>query len=263
MIQSIYASQFYKHSKRQKSIQAALADPTNQELVVQLAEALDEQYQDPEYLLDSDEQQELKDDLVDEHTIKEPSKDESEEKDSKNIPLEDEPKVSESANMKKLGGHVSKGVSKSELNDMESPKEPQPSSTETAPKSENKPVEESTQVEKKLEQKDILASTRAYFKDFQQLCDQIKGLLNLNSKTANVSRILVKENELQIFYDDSINLNDVMGEVIEILNAAGYTYLEFNRLMRSSNAIVFVINGKDTNNQVKPMSVVDEAVAND
>ena len=33
-----------------------------------------------------------------------------------------------------------------------------------------------------------------------------------------------------------------MIDVIEVLNAAGYTYLKFNRLARSNNAIVFDIS---------------------
>lgn len=71
--------------------------------------------------------------------------------------------------------------------------------------------------------------------------DEIKGLLNAKDDTAGVSRIIVKNNELWIYYEDKINLNNVMTPVIEILNAANYSYLEFNRLARTDNAIVFEI----------------------
>ena len=38
-----------------------------------------------------------------------------------------------------------------------------------------------------------------------------------------------------------MNLNNVMGSVIELVSALGYANLEFNRLARSDNAIVFQI----------------------
>lgn len=69
----------------------------------------------------------------------------------------------------------------------------------------------------------------------------IKGTLDVREDTAGVSRISVKDNELWIHYKDSVNLNSIMEPVIYVLNAAGFTYLEFNRLARSSNAIVFEI----------------------
>ena len=75
----------------------------------------------------------------------------------------------------------------------------------------------------------------------------IKGLLNSNSDTSGVSRVSVKDDkELWIHYNDNVNLNDVMVSVIELVNQSGYSYLEFNRLARSENAIVFVIMYDDT-----------------
>ena len=47
--------------------------------------------------------------------------------------------------------------------------------------------------------------------------------------------------ELWIHYNDSINLNNVMEPVIAVLNAANYFKLDFNRLARTENAIVFSI----------------------
>lgn len=75
----------------------------------------------------------------------------------------------------------------------------------------------------------------------------IKGLLNSNSDTSGVSRVSVKDDkELWIHYNDNVNLNDVMVNVIELVNQSGYSYLEFNRLARSENAVVFVIMYDDT-----------------
>lgn len=87
--------------------------------------------------------------------------------------------------------------------------------------------------------------------------DVIKGSLNNNSETCGVNRILCKESELWIYYEDSINLNNIMSSVIMYLNSAGFTNLEFNRLARSENAIVFQITCCDTNNIIH--SIKDDA----
>jgi hypothetical protein len=53
--------------------------------------------------------------------------------------------------------------------------------------------------------------------------------------------VSVKEDEAWVYFDDSINLNNVMGDVIDGL-ANPYPWLAFNRLARSENAMVFVID---------------------
>lgn len=81
----------------------------------------------------------------------------------------------------------------------------------------------------------------------------IKGTLNSIESTSGVSRVSVKDDkEVWIHYNDNVNLNDVMVDVIEYMNKYGYTYLEFNRLARSENAVVFVIIKSDTAREKKP-----------
>lgn len=83
----------------------------------------------------------------------------------------------------------------------------------------------------------------------------VKGLLNTNSSTSGVSRVSVKDDkELWVYYNDNVNLNDVMVNVIEAVNASGYSYLEFNRLARSENAVVFVILRCDTDRSKVPVT---------
>jgi len=77
--------------------------------------------------------------------------------------------------------------------------------------------------------------------DLVSECEIIKGTLNAREDTKGVNRLQVKEDELWIYYNDDVNLNDTMVEVIGVLNSTGYTYLKFNRLARSNNAIVFDI----------------------
>ena len=86
----------------------------------------------------------------------------------------------------------------------------------------------------------------------------IKGILNSREDTDGVSRVSTKDDkEVWIYYNDNVNLNDVMVQVIEELNRPGYTYLEFNRLARSDNAVVFVIIKNDTERVKKPESFSD------
>jgi hypothetical protein len=89
--------------------------------------------------------------------------------------------------------------------------------------------------------------------DPNQLPTQLKSTLNMREECAGVERVSIKECELWIYYNDKINLNNVMSEVIEILNAANYSYLNFNRLARTDNAIVFDIDLIDSENEVKPI----------
>lgn len=74
--------------------------------------------------------------------------------------------------------------------------------------------------------------------------DVLKGTLNAVDDTCGVLRIKVDEDkkELWIYYNDDINLNDVMTPLIELLEASNYNYLIFNRLARSGNAVVFEIS---------------------
>lgn len=86
----------------------------------------------------------------------------------------------------------------------------------------------------------------------------IKGILNALDSTCGVSRVHSKDNgEVWIYYNDTVNLNDVMVPVIEELNRPGYTYLNFNRLARSENSLVFVITKNDTERVKKPEVVSD------
>lgn len=89
--------------------------------------------------------------------------------------------------------------------------------------------------------------------------ESIKGTLNSKDDTSGVSRVGVKDNkEVWVYYNDNVNLNDVMVPVIEQMNASGYNYLEFNRLARSDNAVVFVVLREDTDRRKKPQSEVVE-----
>lgn len=134
------------------------------------------------------------------------------------------------------------------------PEVPEPVETAPSESKQPEPVEEATAVNSSLE--------RTYVQDNMYLeVQDIKGILNALEDTKGVQRVGIKnENELWIYYNDSINLNNVMGPVIEELNKPGYTYLEFNRLARSDNAIVFIIMLEDTDCKKGSIKEIEEEI---
>ena len=91
-------------------------------------------------------------------------------------------------------------------------------------------------------------------------CETIKGTLNAREDTNGVIRLEVKDHELWIYFNDDVNLNDKMVEVISVLNSTGYTYLKFNRLARSNNAIVFDVM-LNINAPIKTVKEIEEETA--
>ena len=74
----------------------------------------------------------------------------------------------------------------------------------------------------------------------------LKGTLNSRQDAAGVIRAVIKENELWLHYNDSINLNNVMVPVIDLMSADTNVCWNFNRLARSENAIVFEFSNSST-----------------
>ena len=241
MIDAIYASKLYRTSKRKSAIVAAANDPVNTELVTQLADALSPIYKKEEYLVDKE---------------TEKAKAETEKAREAEEVKEAEAETESTPSAKPAGehkSHIADSFRKAEKHEKEA--EGGVAATPESEPSEPKDVDNSTIVDKAP-----ITAARMLTTDMKEIVDQIKGLLNLEDSTAGVNRILVKDSELWIYYNDSINLNNVMANVIESLNAAGYVYLEFNRLARSDNAIVFQIMFKDTDAETKPADYEEENV---
>lgn len=74
--------------------------------------------------------------------------------------------------------------------------------------------------------------------------ESIQEFLNDQDSTSGVSRVVEKDSEIWIHYNDKINLNNVMEDVIARLSKE-YPEAEFNRLARTENAIVFVVESDD------------------
>jgi hypothetical protein len=258
-MKAIYASKFYKASSksRQDNIRAAINDPINKELVQQLRE-----YIDDDELLHVAEMQKSEEASKEEGSVSEgQNTDES----------KSEKASSEDGSIRKSGGskipadhHLSNMLKEEEGGDEGVPADAPEQSSEPVQKEEStETVSESTNIEDSTE--DVTSSLTADAKlmninaceDISTQTDSIAGMLNAVAETAGVRRCAVKpEKELWIYYNDSINLNNIMEPVISLLNASDYSYLDFNRLARTDNAIVFSIS--ETKKPVEPMQETDE-----
>ena len=224
-LQRIYSSKLYVTSTRKDKIRAAIDsdDAWNVELVQQLSDYLGEKAQAELRYAINEEKQEEAASGNDETT----SSGES----SRHEPMGG-------------GGPSFSGDPLSDFGDDElADVEPLPEEGgEEAPAEipEEAPVEESTSVTGQP----ITATSTVWttIEDVVSECDTIQGTLNAREDTKGVTRLQVKDNELWIYFNDDSNLNDKMIDVIEVINSTGYTYLKFNRLARSNNAIVFDVN---------------------
>lgn len=223
---AIFASKLFRSSTRQDKIRAALADPVNMELVQQLRSYLDEPYQKVGLMDPQPEEPET-------DTSEAPAEGEAGEE-SSSIPESSSSSPSHSSGPSQVSGPSSDPMDIPGLNieDETSSEEPPASESSESPSNEESaPSEEAV-----AESTRITSSTNV-----QDTIEQLKGSINMRQETCGVNRILKKEDEIWIYYEDKVNLNNVMGPVIELVNALGYSNLEFNRLARSDNAIVFQI----------------------
>lgn len=229
-LQRIYSSKLYVTSTRKDKIHAAINDPINVELVRQLSEYLDEEGQ-----------QELKQ-AVSEEKGNQATTDNSGSGESSGSSASS---GSESASSgptpshSHFTGNIMDDFGEDDLADIE----PMPTEGD-APTPTEEPTSEPTESATKILGKAITANSIIWttVDDVINDSETIKGTLNSREDTKGVSRLQVKDSELWIYFNDDENLNDKMVDVIELLNATGYTYLAFSRLARSNNAIVFDIN---------------------
>ena len=239
-LQRIYSSKLYVTSARKDRIHAAINDPINVELVQQLVDYLDE---DSRVLLDQA-QSTMKSDTA-----------ETSDAASGDVPKSDTEspapsRADGSFSRHSFSGNPIEDVGDDDLADIEIPED----SAEPAEASEPEAVESVTQEGKKITAACQIWNT---LDDVVDDCETIKGTLNAREDTKGVTRLQVVEHELWIYYNDDSNLNDKMIEVISVLNSTGYTYLKFNRLARSNNAIVFDILLNDTE-QIKTVKEIEE-----
>lgn len=238
-LQRIYSSKLYLTSARKDKIHAAMQDPFNVELVQQLAEYLDEDGQ--EELAQAASQTEAADTTVD----------------TKAAGTENPRHEPSAGGSSSFSGDVLSDFGDDELADVE----PIVDGEDTEAPAAEAPAE-STEAEASttIAGTPIIANTTIIWTTLDDVvsdCDVIQGTLNSREDTKGVIRLQVKDSELWIYFHDDFNLNDKMIDVIEVLNSTGYTYLKFNRLARSNNAIVFDIS-LNSQDDIKTVSEIVE-----
>lgn len=246
-MEAIFASKFYKASTRKDGIKAALSDPINHELVQQLHEYID----DSEWRRVKELEQQ---NTVQEEAVEQPTEESHGESTETSVDNDSStPSISHSApsSPHKSDHHLS-DMLKEEEGGEEIPD--QPTSEESSDTEQAVTVSESIDVDSTTIEASFLTIPSI---SVAKQTDSISGLLNANAETTGVRRCTMKsENELWIYYNDSINLNNVMEPVITLLNASDYSYLDFNRLARTDNAIVFSVTESPV--PVEPISEDDE-----
>ena len=227
---SIFESKIFASlsQERKDKIRAAYLNPVNVELVQQLSSYLDEP--------------------VEEKISEVDNKDETKPTENKNESFEDN-------SFENRESHTSSHTSKTlpSMNKLSDKLEDEEGFTEepvsdTEPKNKSTKEESEPSVEPSVEpsQTSVIDKTEASI-DIKACCnipqidlDTIKGTLNAREETTGVTQIRRRENEIWIYYGDKVNLNNILPTTIDII-----TYidprLEFNRLARSNNAIVFEV----------------------
>lgn len=228
----IFASKFYKTSPRKDKILAAMNDPVNLELVTQL-----KSYLDPE------DTKELKDNQSSVKSVELSHDDNSTGSTSSAPPPLNEHSGSPSPMTDEILDDF--GTGEPTALDDEETKIDEPGIEDIE---EGEPVASATSTDVGPEIKATPSSSI--------IIADIKDALSDNS-IENVSRVAVRHgNEAWIYFEDDVNLNSVMDSVIDVLedksSSDNYSSMQFNRLARSNNAIVFEFTS------VSPIKTVDE-----
>lgn len=208
----VLSSFVYSGSSRKLAILAAANNPINTELVTQLVGYLDEEYLKP------------KEEAAPIKPAESRAKHAADKLDSKSADqVASQPKSSRSSFSIRDDSRSLASMFGDDVDESEPEPEPEPTvddKTSTEPVE----VESSTQIPDTFES--ISASAAA--------------ALNAFDATAGVRSTKVQGNELWIYYKDDVNLNSVMESVIDSMPNS---IVEFNRLARSHNAIVFTQRG--------------------
>ena len=205
----VMSSFVYSGSSRKAAILAAATNPINTELVTQLVRYLDEEYLKP------------KEEFVRDDSENGSTEASGEPATQPNLlPPSNEPSFSGSDHFESLASMFG--------DDVELPEE------SAEPEEESEPEEASAEPEEESEP-EVASSTNATA-SLEDISASIASTLNAVDTTSGVRSAKVLGTELWIYYKDNINLNSVMESVID---AVASHELEFNRLARSHNAIVF------------------------
>lgn len=229
-MKAIYSCKLYKTHPRKDKIKAAISNPINTELVSQLRSYLDDEYQ---HLADRPEPEpDVADDLRED--TDDLSSDVRDRGSSSSLgPRPTSGSLSAKFNALLGDEGDSDDLTDSDMGDLDS----------DADDVDDADLDTEDETEGELEE--IGESTSISTSTDVDLADAVKSSLCRYPELSKFNRVLEKNNELWIYYNDDINLNNIMGPVIEQLVDDHLDQLEFNRLARSDNAIVFQVSTDD------------------
>ena len=208
----IYSSKLYKASSRKDKIRANINNPINVELVQQIAD-----------YVDANEPKQL------DTKVNEPSESVVKRSDhpapnrgADKINHSSESDVSPSDDIEPMPGLIADDET---ISDEPQPAQPEDESAEEINESEKLTDDTVQGVEGICSSIDI---------------NNIKDELNDSPLTEGVIRVANKAREIWVYFNDNTNLNDIMVNVIDSIFSRYGAQLEFNRLARSENAMVFI-----------------------
>lgn len=246
-------SKIFKGSKYQERILAAINDPINKPLLKQLTSYVGQDYDE---------------DSIDDSIASTPSQfseDKTAPADSKKgKSLNSTPHITPSNKSTAQFGGPSNNYSQDEDTDNIDDRDSQAVEFDEAKDEDDfAPPKEPSQGNVKestcAEKSNINASTYVSVEVVSQAVSEIPGTLNLRSETKGVTYAALKggsSTELWIYFENSVDINGVLDSVNSTLMNAGYYFLEFNRVARDENAIVFSINW--ISNYFNPLNLTGE-----
>lgn len=259
-MKSIYCSKLYKSSPRKDKIRAAMKNPLNVPLVKQLEEYLDDKYID----------------IIDFEHSKDAVPDNSNDSVADNSSVEQIPGGPDSTpgssgqsssnnfgegSDSSISDKVVDALEDDSVDDILDSNDSSESSAEDDLDNANSSTSVSSNSLSGLSyvNKSSILSNASYDAKLQLSPLEVAGILNSNSDTAGVMRTSVNDNEFWIYYNDKLNLNNVMGPAIVLLDSSSHSQLRFNRLARSDNAIVFdIIEQPEYESNKSITEVIDE-----
>lgn len=249
----IMSSELFKSSKNKSKILSTISNPINKELVKQL-----ESYVKVSDLTEDDNQEDSK---LDDSTLSNSSADETNTDDTSS----EDTHNSEQTNTSKPASFVpndssdTSAANDSEGTDSESSDDNDNSKDASSDDSNSNDVNESTSTTKAQ----IKSSTYVTADIVARAVNELPGALNLSDDTKGVDYAAFKTNannanEVWIYYDNEVDVSKILNNVVTYLLSSGYYYLQFNRISRDDNALVFVVNWVSSYFNVKSVTNDEE-----
>lgn len=247
----IMSSELFKSSKNKSKILSTISNPINKELVKQL-----ESYVKVSDLTDADnpEGSKLDDSTESNSSYPEVNTDDASSEDTQKP---EQTHTSNPASFVPNDSYDTSETDDSEETSSEGSDEDNNTEDESSDDSDSNDVNESTSTNKT----EIKSSTYVTADIVAKAVNELPGALNLSDDTKGVDYAAFKTNannanEVWIYYDSEVDISKILSNVVTYLLSSGYYYLQFNRVSRDDNALVFVVNWVSSYFNVK--SVTDE-----